>query len=145
MKKTVIILLLIILFAAGIFWNYKRVANNRVEVVDDVVTFETKEMTAEEKIENDKFKQAEQDWNNAVKATAAIDKDFDGLKDVDETKYGTDLNNMDTDADGLLDGAEVNIFKTNPVKADTDGDGIKDGEEARRGEYNKMLNNKIKK
>ncbi len=36
---------------------------------------------------------------------------------------------IDTDGDGISDGAEVNDFGTNPNLADTDGDGIDDGAE----------------
>lgn len=39
--------------------------------------------------------------------TLIIDSDNDGLSDVDEKKYGTDLKNSDSDGDGFLDGAEV--------------------------------------
>lgn len=38
---------------------------------------------------------------------ATIDSDQDGLTDVEETKYGTDPVNSDTDGDTYLDGAEV--------------------------------------
>ncbi|MEA3450171.1 MAG: hypothetical protein U9Q85_04355 [Patescibacteria group bacterium] len=36
-----------------------------------------------------------------------IDSDNDGLGDVEEREYGTDINNSDTDGDGFLDGDEV--------------------------------------
>lgn len=36
---------------------------------------------------------------------------------------------VDTDADGITDGDEVNIYGTDPNNADTDGDGINDGDE----------------
>ena len=36
-----------------------------------------------------------------------IDSDNDGLSDVLEIEYGTDINNPDTDGDGFLDGDEV--------------------------------------
>jgi sulfoxide reductase heme-binding subunit YedZ len=36
----------------------------------------------------------------------------------------------DTDADGLIDQAETDVYHTDPAVADTDGDGIGDGEEA---------------
>lgn len=61
------------------------------------------------------------------------DTDGDGLSDVDEAKYGTDLNNPDTDNDGLTDGEEVNEYKTDPKIADTDGGGINDGIEVKNG------------
>jgi len=40
-------------------------------------------------------------------STPKIDGDNDGLSDVEETAYGTDPKNPDTDGDGFLDGAEV--------------------------------------
>ena len=36
---------------------------------------------------------------------------------------------VDTDADGITDGDEVNIYGTDPNNADTDEDGINDGDE----------------
>ena len=58
------------------------------------------------------------------------DSDGDGLVDPRELAFGSNPNNPDTDGDGLSDGAEVNVFKTDPVKFDTDGDGISDADEA---------------
>lgn len=43
----------------------------------------------------------------------------------------TDPLNPDTDGDGLLDGEEVNTYRTHPLKRDTDGDGLTDGDEVR--------------
>src|SRR5207247_6173725 len=61
------------------------------------------------------------------------DPDRDGLTNLQEFQEGTDPNNPDTDADGLSDGDEVNIYHTNPLLPDTDGDGIPDGVEVRTG------------
>ncbi len=36
---------------------------------------------------------------------------------------------MDTDADGLTDGDEINLFLTDPMDMDTDDGGRSDGEE----------------
>jgi len=71
------------------------------------------------------------------------DTDGDLLTDRDELLMGTNLNEKDTDGDGLWDGfyssddaigAELTTFcdetkekTTNPLLSDTDGDGIKDG------------------
>jgi len=57
------------------------------------------------------------------------DEDNDGIEKCDEEKLGTDPKNPDTDGDGLMDGEEINTYKTNPLKADTDGDGLMDGAE----------------
>lgn len=65
------------------------------------------------------------DKNNP--ADAALDQDEDGLSNSDEYRQRTDLENPDTDGDGVLDGDEVNIYHANPLLADTDGDGLTDG------------------
>ncbi|MFH2018922.1 MAG: hypothetical protein ABII98_02940, partial [bacterium] len=83
----------------------------------------------EQAVQQAKLKAEADAWDSAIKKTQSEDRDFDGLKDVDEAKYGTNPEMFDTDKDGLSDGAEVNLFKTNPMKADTDGDGKKDGRE----------------
>lgn len=58
------------------------------------------------------------------------DRDKDGLRDGAEVDiYHTDPTNPDTDGDGLKDGEEVRKYNTDPTKADTDGDGLADNEE----------------
>ena len=58
------------------------------------------------------------------------DSDADGVDDFDETQvHGTDPNEADTDGDGLDDGDEINVYFTDPLNDDTDGDGITDGDE----------------
>ena len=57
---------------------------------------------------------------------AGYDSDADGLTDGREKRiYKTDMGNADTDGDGLLDGSEVNPppgeLGSDPRKADTDG------------------------
>lgn len=66
-----------------------------------------------------------------------VDSDKDGLDDAREKEIGTDPNNPDTDGDGLSDGDEVIIWKTNPLNPDTDGDGYPDGTEVKNG-YNPL-------
>ena len=46
-----------------------------------------------------------------IEAISKIDADMDGLTDVDEKKYGTDVNLPDTDGDGILDRDEIYIYK----------------------------------
>jgi len=66
--------------------------------------------------------------HNASDAYEDLDKD--GLSNLDEYTYQTNLREADTDDDGLSDGLEVHVFGTDPLKKDTDGDGISDGLEA---------------
>lgn len=120
-KKFAIILVIVILVAVSVviffLWRAKKAAPI---VLSDA---------AKEQIIVEKEKQ----WKDNLNQTAAIDKDFDNLNDAEERQYGADPDNPDTDADGLLDGDEIVISKTNPLKADTDGDGIKDGREIKNG------------
>jgi len=60
---------------------------------------------------------------------AGQDNDGDGLTNLNEFELGTNVNNADTDGDGLSDGEEVNSTSTNALFADSDGDGLLDGEE----------------
>ncbi|MDP3739797.1 MAG: hypothetical protein Q8R02_20585 [Hyphomonadaceae bacterium] len=55
------------------------------------------------------------------------DLDGDGLSNDEEATRGLNPYSRDTDLDGLADGSEVNVSKTDPLKADTDGDGLADG------------------
>ena len=59
----------------------------------------------------------------------ATDQDADNYADELEWALGLDPANPDTDADGVADGDEINIYGTDPLVADTDGDGVLDGEE----------------
>ncbi len=63
------------------------------------------------------------------------DTDKDGLSDCQERQYQTNLNNPDTDGDGLLDSWEVLRLGTEPGQKDSDGDGIPDGAEVRGFDY----------
>jgi len=60
----------------------------------------------------------------------AVDTDGDGLSDSEEvTVHHTDPRLMDTDGDGLTDYAEIFVHHTNPRSQDTDGDDLNDYDE----------------
>ncbi|MFA7287071.1 MAG: hypothetical protein WC052_05410 [Patescibacteria group bacterium] len=61
------------------------------------------------------------------------DSDADSLSVENEETAGTDVNNPDTDGDGLFDGEEVRIYGTNPLSVDTDSDTFSDADEVRNG------------
>ena len=58
-----------------------------------------------------------------------LDIDGDGLSNIQESALGTNPLVIDTDADGLNDGDEVNTYFTSPLLRDTDVDGLTDGDE----------------
>ena len=66
-------------------------------------------------------------------ATDPEDLDCDGLTNDEEIALGTNPDNPDSDADGLLDGEEVNTHGTDPLNPDTDGDSVSDGDEVTNG------------
>ncbi len=68
------------------------------------------------------------DFTNS--ADGALDRDGDGLTELDEFLLGTNPQNLDTDSDGLDDRAEARQRGTDPLRPDTDGDGAGDGLEA---------------
>ena len=69
------------------------------------------------------------DPNDRTDDAVLSDSDLDGLRDEDESFYGTFILNPDSDGDGLLDGTEVYSSTSSPNVSDTDGDSIPDGEE----------------
>ena len=67
---------------------------------------------------------------------SSLDPDNDGLSNLEEYLNGTDINNEDTDGDGMPDGWEVenNLDPvTYSADIDTDGDGMTDLEEYQNG------------
>jgi len=60
------------------------------------------------------------------------DTDYDGLDDLDEMAYGTDIQCIDTDCDNLNDAYEVKIG-TDPTDDDSDNDTYYDGAEVLAG------------
>jgi len=65
------------------------------------------------------------------------DWDGDGLTNAEEQNHGTDMNNGDSDNDGLPDGWEVanglNPTNGGDANADPDGDGLTNAQEYARG------------
>lgn len=79
------------------------------------------------------------DTNAAATVTPAlvapVDSDGDSLTDAEENGFGTNINLIDSDFDGLSDYEELKVYKTNPLNPDSDGDGYNDGDEVKNG-YN---------
>jgi hypothetical protein len=63
----------------------------------------------------------------------AADDDGDGLTNGQEYVLNTDPTNVDSDADTINDGVEVNTTNTNPLSADSDTDTLPDWWEVARG------------
>ena len=85
-------------------------------------------------------------WTRTKFATVRLegdpDTDHDGLPDYAETNTGvfgsqddtgTDPNDSDSDGDGLSDGHEVRVIRSNPHLTDSDADGFDDGFEIETG------------
>lgn len=127
MKKILSLLLLIavVLSMAFAYWYSKKTRGQAPVVSPSIVV--------DNAVEVQKQRDEAKAIDDAMKATSKVDKDFDGLTDVEEKKYGTDPLVADTDGDGLTDFYEINTYHTNPLKRDTDGDGYPDGIEVRRG------------
>ena len=68
---------------------------------------------------------------NVPAVDATLDSDKDGLMDAREAQLGTNPSRPDTDADGLFDREEVDVYRTNPLNPDTD-DSFKDGDEVKK-------------
>ncbi len=57
---------------------------------------------------------------------SGLDTDGDDINDKRELLIGTDVQNPDTDRDGIPDGTELFVMKTSPLDPDTDHDGLGD-------------------
>lgn len=78
-----------------------------------------------------------EDVDLCLELVGVADRDLDGLSEEKEQTLGTSDTSIDSDADGLSDADEVNIWKTDPAKTDTDGDSYPDGTEVKGG-YNPL-------
>jgi len=67
--------------------------------------------------------------NKSLESPVLKDTDGDGLMDVEEINFGTNVNLFDTDGDLISDGDEIKTYKTSPLNPDTDGDGLSDYDE----------------
>lgn len=119
-KKIIIILVCAAVAVVALFFIYKKMISKPVD---------TGNQTASSSVDIVK----ENSFKNALQNAVAADRDLDGIADQDETTYKTNVDESDTDGDGLGDGQEVFIYTTDPLKNDTDGDTFLDGYEVRRG------------
>ncbi len=92
-------------------------------------------------VNNDRLDDKRKGANDGfVSATAGLswlfrgnpDPDRDGLTNRDEKMRGTNPRLVDTDKDGIKDGAEVLTFHTNPLAIDSDSDGLSDLDEIKK-------------
>ena len=115
------IIALNIYFSERNFINYKvAIKPKSIEPVID--TNNTEDLIIEES--TFKFELTEENKNE--------DYDRDNLTNEQEIALGTHIYFEDTDGDGLNDGAEVNNYKSNPLKASTSDDGISDYVKAKK-------------
>lgn len=63
----------------------------------------------------------------------SLDKDGDGLSNLDEMNNGTSPIHADTDGDGVTDGVELSDYEISPLEIDSDRDGMPDGYEVNNG------------
>jgi hypothetical protein len=119
-SKKIIIILVCAAAIVALFFVYKKIMNKSADLDNQ---------TASSSVDIVK----ENDFKNALRDAVAVDRDLDGIADQDEATYKTNIDENDTDGDGLSDGQEVFIYGADPLKNDTDGDTFLDGYEVRRG------------
>ena len=66
---------------------------------------------------------------DALESKLLLDSDSDGLPDIFEKVYGTDINDKDTDKDNLSDYYECFVLNSDPLNPDSDNNGISDDKE----------------
>jgi len=139
----VIVILVVAVIGAGGYYAYGKFLKSDLEIPkldlspnalnekyqDEAVNLNlNKNSTPAEEINN-------QNVNTSANQAGSLDSDKDGLTDEEERSFGTDINEPDSDGDGLFDKEEIKVYKTNPLDPDTDNDGYIDGDEVKSG-YN---------
>src|SRR6185295_13568394 len=64
--------------------------------------------------------------NFKLRVHGPVDSDTDLIPDNIEDQFGTDSNDVTSDADAVFDGSEILCLGTSPVTADSDADGTDD-------------------
>jgi len=132
-KVIVIVIVAIAIITAAGYLAYRLMTQDvdTDAVVDEVLTEEVDEDESGKVVEDVEVV----DGSEEDEELEDLDTDGDGLTDAEEIEAGTDLENVDTDQDGLGDREEVQVYGTDPFDADTDKDGFLDGQEVAAG-YN---------
>jgi hypothetical protein len=139
-KIFIVIVLFVLLVGAGIgvyiliFRHNSAPSVKKPEEKQNVPTTSSVKQSPEKVIQN---------FSKKLEKLYEKDSDLDGLTNQEETKYGTDPENIDSDGDGLTDKDELFLYRTDPLKADSDGDGYADAYEIDRG-YNPLGPGRIK-
>ncbi len=124
---TAVIVVIVVVGVGGLAWYaYGQYFSASPTVVPTTVKTTTTDQKSSDKTTNPTTVTTNQ-------ATADLDSDSDGIADAKEKTLGTDPYSLDSDLDGLHDKAEIDVYKTDPLKPDTDNDGYKDGEEVKAG------------
>lgn len=131
-KVFIIILLLVLVgsgvgFAGWLVYQQLTVERSPEGVIDDNVTGDDSGESAAEPVTEPPTPEVSEAPSPVV--DEFIDSDLDGVSDDEERIYGTDINNPDSDFDGLTDRDETKTWQTDPLNPDTDGDSFKDGDE----------------
>ncbi len=149
-KKIIILILIIIAFiiiGVGGFFTYKTFfSNNNEEIYEenllDDQNLKIDEINSQDGQNKKIINNNSELKNKIINTDMNKDTDEDGLTDKEEKVFGTDINNIDSDNDGLHDREEVKVYKTDPLNPDTDGDTYLDGDEVKNG-YNPKGSGKL--
>lgn len=148
--KLIISLLLLVAILVGAYFGYNYYVKNGAKLPTDIGNIKLPEFNkdtdnselnlnqegeTEALVEGENIPQETSPVDVTEKNTSVQDTDGDGISDQDETVRGMDINNNDSDNDGLFDREEIMVYNTDPLNSDTDGDGFSDGAEVDGG-YN---------